>query len=1052
MAQSNAGSGLPLGWVPSRFSAAKIALAYCVLGCAWIYFSGTLAARMVSDPAVLETVEKLKGWFFVLVTTFLLWVSLDRYFARIRTSALRLGESEQELERTNRLYAALSALNQAIVRLNTREELFAEVTRALVNLGKFDAAWVGRHNPETHQVEVAAKCGDRHGFLGRVKVYADDRPEGRGTAGTAIREGRPDCCQDFSEDPRMKPWQEAAAETTWRSAAAFPIRVGGKVWGALIVYSHVPGFFQTREMELLDEAALDVSFAMDQLEAETRRAEAEAHAQRWLRLFQVAEFGLAYARSSDNVFIEVNPAFAAQRGYTPGELVGRPFLVVYAPEEREAMESRLPVLDKQGHLLYESIHVRKDGTRFPVLMEVTVIRDNEGNPVSRVAYALDITDLRKAQEELREADLRLRMAAGAGNVGLWDWDLQTNRVYFSREWKSQIGCAEHEITNELREWETRVHPDDLERCKRTVWAFIEKPWDGYQLEFRFRHKDGSYRWILSQASLLRDAQGKAVRMLGSHVDITQNRRREALLEGQREVLERIAAGAPLGQSLTRLLEVIEAQSPGMLTSILLLDPSRLTLRHVAAPSLPETFTRAIDGKPIGPQAASCGTAAYRREPVFTRNVADDPLWADYWQLAYAHGLVSCWSTPILDDTGGLLGTIGIYSRTPGLPDDEQQQLVRLATHIAAICIKREQDENALRESERRLRFALEGANEGIWEVHLPSGHFYLSPRGCRILGYEPEELDGNVRRWDELVHPDDVPAALHALQKHLAAGEPSFAFEQRVRMKSGAWKWLMCRGKAIELDEAGRPVRVTGTHADITERKQMEEELQQLSMRLLQAQDEERRRLARELHDSTAQHLAALTLNLANLRRLTTGISPQAESLCSDSNMLASQAADEIRNLSYLLHPPLLEATGLIGAVEDYAQGFSERTGIKMRVEAPPDFGRLSPEAELALFRVVQESLANVLRHSGSQQARIRFTRGPHHITLEVQDSGKGIAAERLDRIQRMHGGAGVGLAGMRERLRLVGGHFQIESGPGGTLLRAVAPLETPAAARLNWG
>jgi len=910
-----------LGWIPSRWSSIKIALIYCLVGAAWIYFSGSIAARAVHDLSLLEQVERWKGWLFVVVTTLLLAFSLDRYFARIRLSATRLGESQQELERTNRLYAVLSAVNQAIVRVKTREELFDEVTRALVHPGKFDSAWIGWHNRETQEVELVARAGDPQGLLSQIRVYADDRPEGRGPMGTAIREGRPDICEDFARDPRIEPWRMLAARTPWRSAAAFPIREGGSVRGALCVYAVEPGFFQKREVELLEEAALDVSFALDHLETERRR---------------------------------------------------------------------------------------------------------------------------------REAEERLRTATTAGNVGLWDWDLRTNGVYFSPEWKAQIGYAEEEISNDLAEWESRVHPDDLARFQRTIRAFLEKPWDKYQLEFRLRHKDGTYRWIMTQANLLRDEQGRPMRMLGSHVDITLNRRREALLDGQREVLEKIASGAPVAESLRKLLEIVECQSPGMLASILVPDRGASQLRLVAAPSLPESFVNAISTQPLDPESCPCAAAACLREPVLTADMSRQSRWTSHRNTALSHGLKSCWSTPILDDEGALLGTFAIYGREPGLPDEEQLQLLTLATHIAAICLKREQDETALRESERRLRFALEGANEGIWEVHLPTGIFYLSPRGCQLLGYEPEEINGKIRSWHELVHPEDVPAALAALETHLREHTPSFAFEQRLRTKSGEWKWMMCRGRAIEVDAAGQPVRVTGTHADIGERRQMEEALHDLSMRLLQAQDEERRRIARELHDSTAQHLAALTLNLGNLRRLVRGASERAESLCSDNIRLASQAADEVRTLSYLLHPPMLEATGLVGAVEDYAEGFSARTGIAVNVQAPPDFGRLPPETELTLFRIVQESLTNVMRHSGSATARIRFTRLPQQVTLEVQDMGKGIAPDRLARIQAAKGGAGVGLAGMRERLRLVGGHFHVESGPGGTLLRAVAPIKAPDAPGLD--
>ncbi len=229
------------------------------------------------------------------------------------------------------------------------------------------------------------------------------------------------------------------------------------------------------------------------------------------------------------------------------------------------------------------------------------------------------------------------------------------------------------------------------------------------------------------------------------------------------------------------------------------------------------------------------------------------------------------------------------------------------------------------------------------------------------------------------------------------------------------------------------------------QQRRTEQELHRLSARLLQVQDQERRRVARELHDTAAQHLAVLSLNLAQLRRALPPGSATAQTQCGECLELANRAAGEIRTHSYLLHPPLLEAMGLAGAVEDYIQGFSARSGIKLELESSPDFGRLSEDMELALFRVIQESLANVLKHSGSECAKIRLTRQPSLVILEVQDMGHGIPAEKLARLKALSGGSGVGLGGMHERLSLLGGRLDLESGPTGTTVRASVPLAPSA-------
>jgi PAS domain S-box-containing protein len=225
------------------------------------------------------------------------------------------------------------------------------------------------------------------------------------------------------------------------------------------------------------------------------------------------------------------------------------------------------------------------------------------------------------------------------------------------------------------------------------------------------------------------------------------------------------------------------------------------------------------------------------------------------------------------------------------------------------------------------------------------------------------------------------------------------------------------------------------------QQQRVEEELHLLSARLLQVRDQEQRRLARELHDTSAQNLAALSLNLTNLKSHLDSESPQVSALCSSCIELANHAALEIRTHSYLLHPPLLEALGLAGAVGDYAQGFSARSGIATNVDVTPGFGRLPEDMELALFRIVQESLTNILKHSRSPQAEIRFTRDASVVTLEVQDAGRGIPPDVMARIRGRRSGAGVGFGGMQERLRLLGGRLHVHSDSSGTLIRAVVPL-----------
>jgi len=226
------------------------------------------------------------------------------------------------------------------------------------------------------------------------------------------------------------------------------------------------------------------------------------------------------------------------------------------------------------------------------------------------------------------------------------------------------------------------------------------------------------------------------------------------------------------------------------------------------------------------------------------------------------------------------------------------------------------------------------------------------------------------------------------------------------------------------------------------ERSAIERELRQLSARVLALQDEERRRIARTLHDVTGQNLAVLSMNLSLLMKREPAVSREERALLSEASALAKKCSDDLRTTAYLLHPPMLEELGLAGAVRDYADGFAQRSGIRVDLELPPRMPPLTRDMEIALFRVMQECLTNIHRHSGSRTASISFSLFPGGIRLEVGDTGNGLLPSSA------HASSprpllGVGIAGMRERLLQLGGRLEIEAEPGrGTTVRAVLPLK----------
>jgi signal transduction histidine kinase len=217
-------------------------------------------------------------------------------------------------------------------------------------------------------------------------------------------------------------------------------------------------------------------------------------------------------------------------------------------------------------------------------------------------------------------------------------------------------------------------------------------------------------------------------------------------------------------------------------------------------------------------------------------------------------------------------------------------------------------------------------------------------------------------------------------------------------------------------------------------------QLQRLSQRLLKVQDDERRKLSRDLHDGTGQTLAALRMSVSCLQKYCKE-TPAMLALVSDVAQLADQAIEEIRTMSYLLHPPLLDEVGFACAAEWYIEGFAKRSGINVKADIANLRGRLPASVEIALFRVLQESLTNVHRHSGASEASIHLQYEAQGVILEIRDFGKGIPEERLRLLHAVSAETGVGLAGMRERLHELEGKLEIESDGCGTRMRATVPL-----------
>lgn len=520
---------------------------------------------------------------------------------------------------------------------------------------------------------------------------------------------------------------------------------------------------------------------------------------------------------------------------------------------------------------------------------------------------------------------------------------------------------------------------------------------------------------------------------------------ESEIDGESKILEQIAKGCPLPEVLDALARLIESQADGVHCSVAFID-AELRIRPASAPSLPPEYNGKLDGVPIFPYIGPCGMAAYLKQQVISENVQLDERWSDgFRSITEHHGLKACWSTPILDSHQSVIGTLALYLQRPCVPDSHHLKLIEVGTRLAGIAI------------ERRLREQ---------RLHLHSEIMKRATEAISILDPDGRMVEQNKAHEEMFGIPDEVLkgqtlAALFGddqsnyILESLASSE---TYRGEVAVTAKGQRCLIEVSFFTVKDDGGKVVCYVDLSRDVTEQRKAEEALRaahsglevtvtqrtlalrSLSQRLMKMQDEERRRVARELHDSTGQTLTALKMSVQALyhdhedeERISLALSEIAG--------LADQALQEIRTTSYLLHPPLLDEAGFAWAARWYVEGFAKRSGIRVNVNLPAESDRLPETVEMILFRILQESLTNVHRHSGASVVDLQLSQDSKQVVLEVRDNGRGIPLELLNRLRGATGGSGVGFAGMRERMHDVNGQMDIESGPAGTTIQVVVPL-----------
>ena len=430
--------------------------------------------------------------------------------------------------------------------------------------------------------------------------------------------------------------------------------------------------------------------------------------------------------------------------------------------------------------------------------------------------AQERAELNRTEDALRRSQAYLAQAQRLSHTGSFGWDVSSGEIYWSQETFRIFGFdSTTKVTIELIV--ERTHPEDRLAVQQLVER-VSRERKNFDFEQRLLMPDESVKHLRVVGHPSTDEWGN-FEFVGAVTDITDNKRAEALLTGEKRLLEMIATGVALKDILNALCLIIEEQRSGTHASVLLLHPDGLHLESVAGPNLPKAWAWQMEKMPIGPCAGSCGTAAYRASPVIVSDIATDPLWEvpEHRAAALSHGLRASWSHPILSSEGKVLGTFCMYDREIRSPNAHDLGVMEMATHLARVAIERDRAEEALRRSESFLADGQRISHTGSWGWNLSTGKVIWSDEHSRMLGFEITKIEPTVELFFERVHPEDRVRVNQILNDATSQGR-EYTMEYRVVLPDELVKHFKSIGRPV-IKKSGKINEYIGITVDITESK-----------------------------------------------------------------------------------------------------------------------------------------------------------------------------------------------------------------------------------------
>jgi PAS domain S-box-containing protein len=650
---------------------------------------------------------------------------------------------------------------------------------------------------------------------------------------------------------------------------------------------------------------------------------------------------------------------------------------------------------------------------------------------------------KRTEEILREQASLLNLTHDAVCVH----DMKGVITYWNRGAETLYGWTAEEVRG-------KIASEVLRTVIPVPFELKDSRWQG---ELGRTRKDGTQVVVASRWSVQRDDKGTAIAVLETSNDVTERKQAETLLADEKRILEMVARGASLGEILDGLCRLAEENAAGVLASILLVEGNRV--RHGGAPSLPKAYTDAIDGAAIGPSAGSCGTAAYLGQQVIVEDIATDPLWTDYRDLAMPHGLRACWSTPIFSSRGKVIATFAMYYREPRSPTRRDQEIIEQITHLAGVAIERKLTHEQLERSEAYLAEAQRLSHTGSWAFN-STGTLYWSEENFRIWGFDLEQGLPSRDAVLQRIHPEDRGRVYQQAQEALR-GQADFAVGFRIILPDGSIKYLEATGHPL-VNAPGSSVEIVGTHVDVTERRRAEQERERLHRLEADLAHINRVSIMSELAASLAhelrQPITAAIMNANACTRWLRRDMPELTEACNSAAAMVADAAraaamiERVRSL-YKRETPEQELVDLNEIIQEMTALLGDtarRAAISIHAELDPRLPRRTAD-RVELQQVLMNLMINgieAMKDQGGELIIVSKGTEDGQLLIAVSDTGIGLPVDGFERIFEAFfttkpQGTGMGLSISRRIIESHGGRLWASSGIGrGTTLQFTLPGE----------